>query len=191
MRASLGLQVKRMLDRLASLARNSLVYYCLAERNRLYAAFIFYDWLLCMKSIYKIPSIIEVYHNADINYILLKWESFTITLENIKKMHASILQYAVNHDCSVYVADTSTTKNTLNKEITTWWQSEWIDTLKRSGLKLIITLLPENIETQLSTVQWQKGEYGDIRMMNVLVIEQAEYIIREYNKTEKRKGKFV
>jgi len=138
-----------------------------------------------MKRIYSVPDTLDVFHDDQEKYIILKWTSFDISLEEIKKMHAEILTYAVSQRCYIFVADTSKTISALSESILKWWNDEWINTLVKNGIEMIITILPMNAKTQLSTLQWQKGNYGTIRMENVLLLEQVNYLVREHyrNKT--------
>jgi hypothetical protein len=131
-----------------------------------------------MKEIYKLDKIINVYHDEIEHYLVLRWKSFNISLDEIKKMHKSILEYAVENKSSIFIADTSETVSTLNEEIIKWWKNIWIPILINNGIKMIITILPRDIIAQMSTFEWQKADYGKIKMLNVLTIEQAQKIIK-------------
>ncbi len=135
-----------------------------------------------MKAIYSHPDILTVFHNEEKNYILLKWMSFNISLSEIKHMHQTILDYAGEHDCHVYVADTCETISRLGDAIIMWWKETWISKMKENGIHLIVTILPRDIMAQLSTFEWQQGEYGGIKMVNVLTLEQANIAIETYRK---------
>lgn len=132
-----------------------------------------------MNVIYSCKNILTVYHFPDKNYITLKWDSFSISLDEIKKMHRIVLDYAFQHKCSIYVADTSDTITTLNEDIIRWWRDSWIFEMWKKGIKAIITILPRDIMAQISTFDWQKAEYGDIKMINVMDGKQVEKIIDE------------
>ena len=133
-----------------------------------------------MKVIYTNKYLLTVYHNEEKSYIILKWKSFRISLEEIKEMHKNILDYAVNNNCEIFIADTAETQSMLSEEIIYWWRNIWIEELIKKGIKMIITIIPKNITSQLSTFEWQKGDYGRIVMSNVLSLEQAEKKIMEY-----------
>ena len=133
-----------------------------------------------MKEIYSDKCFLNVYHNEEKKYIILKWKSFRITLFEIQEMHQKILDYAIENNCEIFIADTAETKSMLNDEIIYWWRGVWIEELIKKGIKMIITIIPRDITAQLSTFEWQKGEYGKIIMSNVLSLEQAEMKIYEY-----------
>ena len=135
-----------------------------------------------MKTIYSNPDILTVYHDVEENYILLKWNSFHISLEEIKLMHKKILEYAVENNCHVYVAETSYTRSKLGDEILKWWKDVWINEMQKNGIRLIVTIYPRNIIAQISTTEWQDGNYGSIKMMNVFELTQAAKTIKEYSK---------
>ena len=136
-----------------------------------------------MKEIYTNEYFLSVFHNEEMRYIILKWKSFRISFLEIKEMHQQILEYAVNNNCEIFIADTAETTSMLSEEIIYWWRGVWIDELIRRGIKMIITIIPHNITAQLSTFEWQKGEYGKIIMSNVLSLEQAEMKITEFYNT--------
>jgi hypothetical protein len=132
-----------------------------------------------MKTIYQNPNILNVYYNGENNYIILKWDSFNITLKEIQKMHRIILTYAIENDCHVYVAETSYTTSKLSDDIINWWKTEWIQEMQKNGIRLIVTVYPRNILAQISTTEWQNGNYGSIKMMNVFNLKQASKTIEE------------
>ena len=132
-----------------------------------------------MKRIYLKKSVISVSYDNENNLIILNWKSFRISLEDIKDMHREILDFAVKNDCQVYIADTSATISVLSDKIISWWRETWIPELIKNNIKMIITVLPRNIMAQMSTFEWQKGDYGEIRMYNVISMDQAKKIALE------------
>ena len=134
-----------------------------------------------MKKIFEGRFALSVFHNEEYNYIILKWRSFRISLEEIQEMHRIILDYALGHGCEIYVADSSDTTSVLSEDIIAWWKNEWVGELIKNGIKMIITILPRDILAQQSTFDWQKAGYEKIVMPNVFSLEQAENKIREYH----------
>ena len=134
-----------------------------------------------MKKIYDNRFSLEVFHNKELNYIILKWKSFRISLAEIQDMHRRILEYAVENDCKIYIADSSKANSVLGEDIIDWWRKVWVKELIKNGLNMIITILPRDILAQQSTFDWQNAGYEKILMSNVLSLEQAEKRIKEYN----------
>ena len=134
-----------------------------------------------MKEVYFIPDILTVSFNEEQNYILLNWQSFRISLGEIKKMHKEILTYARKINCKCFIVDTSKTTSILSDEIIAWWRNEWIDILINADIKRIITVMPENILAQQATFDWQKGQYKTIKLYNTTSLDRAERINQEQN----------
>ena len=95
-------------------------------------------------------------------------------------MHKKILDYAVSKNICIYIADTSTTRSTLEEAIIEWGRKIWIPEMKKNEIKLIVTILPRDIIPQFSTFEWQKGDYGDIKLVNVISMDQVSRIINDH-----------
>ncbi len=131
--------------------------------------------------IYEEKNCLKLFNKSNLKYILFDWESFSISLEGIKKAHQVALDNLLKNGYKTYVAETSRVKTALSQDILTWWEKEWIPKLDKNGLKLVVTVLPTTALANLSTKSWQKPvEIGNIHSKNVLSLEEAEEYIRHY-----------
>jgi hypothetical protein len=134
-----------------------------------------------MTQIQEVKGYVKVYANNDLKYILFDWESFNISLEDMKNSFEKSLQYMIKNDIKTYIAGSGNVKNALSQDILKWFEGEWIPTMNKNGIELVVTILPKSSIGNLSTKSWQKPvDVGNIRLVNVLSMEEAEDYIKQY-----------
>jgi hypothetical protein len=138
-----------------------------------------------LKPIYAREPYVVVYHNEPRKYVLLKWNSFRISIADIKKMHAEVLDYVIQNNCEFYIADTADTTDALSPEIILWWRAEWIKKLIKAKIKAIITIVPRTMNSEHINNEWQSGKYDTISLVNVENSDEAEELISAMNLIDK------
>jgi hypothetical protein len=124
---------------------------------------------------------VVVSHDEPRKYVLLKWKSFRISIDDIKTMHAEVLDYVIRNNCEFYIADTADTTDALSPEIILWWRTVWIQELIKAKIKAIITVVPRTMHSEHINNEWQSGKYDTISLVNVENIDEAEELISAMN----------
>jgi hypothetical protein len=129
--------------------------------------------------IYEKPGHVVTSYNARLNYVLLKWADFQLTLDEIKALHVATLDTARKYKCFHYIADTARVANAFPQDVIRWWGEIWVPQLVAYGLKAIITIVPSKAMAQLSTKRWQGYVVGEIAQANVASLAEAEALLSE------------
>ena len=118
--------------------------------------------------IYHRPGIVQVTHHPVWNLIALDWDSFSISLDDLKDLHQKTLDVACEKQCYYFVAETSRVRTVFSEDCITWWVNEWVAKLSAAGLKAIVTVVPESALATMSNNAWQSEVVvAGITMKNV------------------------
>lgn len=139
--------------------------------------------------IYEKPEFIQVSYRQDGNFILFDWTDFQVTLEEIQELHKKALAVALEKQCFYFIAETSKVRTVLRPIVVGWWTIVWVPKLLASGLKAIVTVVPDSALASLSTRQWQKDiqkwqedSQKGIFMKNVQTLAEAQVLIEEFQR---------
>ncbi len=128
--------------------------------------------------IYKKDGFLHVYYDEINKYIVFKWASFAIRLEDIQEAHARALDALQRTGATTYVAETSEVKGVLSDAILEWWGKTWMPKLVSGGLKQVITVVPKSALGRMSTKEWQAVNFGGIVTKNCRDMAEANAFIR-------------
>ena len=136
--------------------------------------------------IYHKPGIVQVTYHPVWNLIGLDWDSFSISLDDLKDLHEKTLAAAIEKRCYYFVAETSRVRTVFSEDCITWWVDEWVAKLSAAGLKAIVTVVPESALATMSNSAWQSEVVvAGITMKNVknwLEALQAVKALQQVNK---------
>ena len=134
-----------------------------------------------MAVIFEKKNFLKVFFFKEKKYVMFKWFRFGILLEDLKEAHQRALDILLSNHCYYYIAETSEVIGTLTDPVVHWWNNEWVPVLRKSGIKAIVTVVPGNILSTLSTKDWQTSDFGGIIIKNVKTLEEAEFFLSSLN----------
>jgi hypothetical protein len=139
--------------------------------------------------VYEKPGCVQISYLPDKNIILLDWDTFGITRDELGELHEKALQTARANNCHYYLADTSRVRDAFDVDIVKWWGTVWVPKLVKGGIRGIVTVAPASAIATMSTRSWQSQLVAGIFTKNVQSRASALATIAELrNGAGKRAG---
>ncbi len=132
------------------------------------------------KVLYTQPNIVKVIYNSETKTIIARWDNLG-PHDYTQRCTQAQLACVQRDRARVIIVDTSQAKGVLNLTDQEWFRTYLFPALEKAGLRAIITIIPREAVTKLSTQRWKRtGQQVGIEFIEVANFEIACEIAKEY-----------
>ena len=140
-----------------------------------------------MKTISAKPGYLTVSFSDDQSYVYFDWENFEISLEDCIDAFRLAEKAMVERGVFLIVSDIGKVKQNLKPEVAKWWGEVCIPSLAKTGVKLIVNLVPRSPGAEGSASSKPETMNG-IVMHKAHSLGEAQALVQDFLKSTMRRA---
>lgn len=133
------------------------------------------------KVVYTQPGIVHAVYDSEMKGIVVTWEKLG-THHYIRPCFESLVDCIQRNGVKVIIINTTKATGVVSQEDHKWFEGFLFHKLERAELKALITVIPENAFSRLSTDHWKRigKSFHQIEFLETDSFEKAQELAKNY-----------